>query len=176
MKSIQGLGTFQMLSIYQRLECLLWRCIAIQGKTTNFNDHTRLVRTMQRCVQILGSGSGGDLTPQWREYVRRSGILINQAVPHFVTAVSALIPHAEIVRCFLEHNIFQGFSENGILMGLVSLFIFCTFITNLIKFGGRYMSRDVLRWNGWSGLNWKTRDGYKEAKFCKQLQNMRFKI
>jgi len=124
MRAFDSVGVFQMLSIYQRLECLLWRCIAIQGKTTNFMDHSRLVQTIRRCVQILGTAAGGDLTPQWREYVRRSGILINQAVPHFVASVSALIPHAEIVRCFLEHNIFQGFSENGILMGLVILLIF----------------------------------------------------
>lgn len=95
----------------------------MQSKTTNLYDSNRLIRTMQRCAHMLGSSAGGDLTPHWREYVRRSANVINQAVPHFVTAISSLIPHAEIVRAFLEHNIFQGFSENGTLMGTVSFIL-----------------------------------------------------
>jgi hypothetical protein len=109
-----------MLAVYQRLEIMLWRCVAVQSKTTNLYDHARLIRTMQRCVHMIGSSAGGDLTPHWREYVRKSATIVNQAVPHFVTAISSLIPHAEIIRAYLEHNIFQGFSENGILMGTVS--------------------------------------------------------
>ena len=109
-----------MIALYQRLEILLWRCIAIQAKAVT-KDHQHVQRVMQRCVEMLGDARGQKITKTWKDYIGASTQLLNQSTPHFVNSVSAMIPHAEILRNFLEHNIFQPWSENGNLMGCVSL-------------------------------------------------------
>ncbi|CBY36518.1 unnamed protein product [Oikopleura dioica] len=80
LEDVSPVGVNQMLALYGRLENLLWRCLAVQGKTTNFQDHNRLTNTMRKCVQMMGCASGGDLVPAWQEYVRRSSQILNGAV------------------------------------------------------------------------------------------------
>ena len=112
-------GANQMLALYQRLELLLWRCVAIQSKAS-VSNHQQFQRVMQKCVEMMGDARGQSLNSTWQEYVKASSQLLSHVTPHFVHSISPLIPHAEILRYFLEHNIFQPWTENGHLMGLVS--------------------------------------------------------
>jgi len=115
------IGANQMIALYQRLELLLWRCLAVQGKVTNFQTGEEVSKIIRRCVEMRGDVRGRDLPAQWKRYIIDVSRVADAALPHFVKAVAPLVPHGEIVRNFLEHNIFQPFSENGYLMGMVSL-------------------------------------------------------
>jgi len=114
----------QVVSIFTRLEVMLWRVNGVNSKQRNDRDVLRRLEAIRRGAAMISGGDdaaiGKDHESQWVEYLEASRRNVNQAVPGFVHAIDALQPSPSVMRSFLEHNSLQAACENGLFMNLVS--------------------------------------------------------
>jgi len=114
-----------VVSIFTRLEVLLWRVNGVNNKKKNDVDGFHRFQTISRGVAMMNRSAAAAINreSQWAEYLKASGRHVNQAVPRLVHAIDALHVSPTVMRDFLEHNSLQAACENGLFMNLVSFYL-----------------------------------------------------
>ena len=64
-----------------------------------------------------------DYSNAWQQYLSCSGHMLGQATPPFFNGILSVSPDCDVARNFIEYNSLQSFTENALLMSLVSFYL-----------------------------------------------------
>ena len=169
----------QTYCLYNQLETFFWRAYALSGKRKNGRDQARF-----RAAMISGAlmttghlpSRKDEYAAEWHQFLGTSSQMLSQSTPPFFARLLALSSECQVTKNLIEFNSIQAFTENSLLMSLVSLLFSRTRFNNLFKFGSGTFDAAVLTWPGWESFAWKRVDGQISDKFKGYLKNLQFQI
>jgi hypothetical protein len=122
--SPETVSEMQSYTVFLQLECLFWRACGLTDRQKNANDGARFYHTMMEAARMANDGVAPtrreDYASAWQQYLRRSGLMLGQVTPPFFNGILSVSPDCDVAKNFIEHNSLQSFTENALLMSLVS--------------------------------------------------------
>ena len=151
------------------------------GKRQNGRDQERFHAAMMAGAKMMAGGSGGVPRPdqyatEWKRFLDASTYMLSQAVPPFFSGILAVNSDCDVTRNYVEYNSLQSFTENSLLMSLVSFLYLSRVLNTHFKFGAGCLDTKILAWPGWNEFPWQRVDGVISAKFKGYLKNLRHQI
>ena len=113
----------QTFAIYLQLEVYFWRSLGLVERQKNANDSARFYAAMSAGSKMVNGrvpSRREDCATSWQLFLSASGVMMGTSIPPFFNSILAIQPGCDVARNLIEYNALQTFTENNLLMSLVS--------------------------------------------------------
>ena len=116
----------QTFSLYNQLENYFWRAFALRHKRKNDRDQARFRAAIQNGA-LMTTGHlptrQEEYVAEWRRFLGTSAQILSQSTPPFFARLLAVSNECEVTQNLVEFNATQTWTENSLLMSLVSFML-----------------------------------------------------